>query len=218
MSLTNEDGQSSRLPASLSDLAANKDDVVEQVMQAPKRRVDNVITNLYDSTALLTLYSKIWNDIASRYSREWRNSRLRETGLISFAGLTLGGLNYFAVDAVLQGGALGISVVGIGGVIWYHQTFLNRVQEDLISLESLNASFQRTHARQVQDGDEYVASIWLRVRDSLQTALSTAFQNGGNIAIASPSELKNLLHILDNDIPRLRRLANEKQLYIVKPS
>ena len=209
MSLTSEDSNNSQLPASLSDLAANKDDVVEQVMQAPKRRIDNVITNLYDSTATLTLYSTVWNDIVNRYNKEWRNCRLREAGVTSLVSLTLGGINHLGLEAMLQGGIFGTSIVGIGGLVWYHTTYLNRVQEDLVSLESLSASFQRTHARQVQDGDEYVASIWQRVRGSLQSALSTTFQDGGNLTIASSSEQEKLRQIVDNDIPRLRRLANE---------
>ena len=218
MSLKNEDSQTSQLPASLSDLAANKDDVVDLCMKAPKRRIDNVITNLYDSTSTLILYSKIWNDTVSRFSKEWRYCRLREGGLTSLAGLTLGGVNYLGLDAMVQGGVLGTSIVGIGGLLWYHQTYLHRLEEDLLSLESLSASFQRTHARQVQDGDEYVANIWQRVQGSLRTALTAAFDNGGNPTTASSSELEKLQNILDSDIPRLRRLANGTQLYTVKSS
>jgi len=216
MSLKNEDSQASQLPASLSDLAANKDDVVELCMKAPKRRIDNVITNLYDSTSTLILYSKIWNDTISRYSKEWRNSRLREASLTSVSGLALAGLHYIGLDVILQGGVLGTSIVGIGGLVWYQQTYLNRVQEDLLSLESLSASFQRTHARQVQDGDEYVANIWQRVRRSLRAGLTSAFEDNGNHAIASSSELEKLQNILDKDIPRLRRQANEIQFYSTK--
>mmetsp|Transcript_8475 Transcript_8475/g.20922 ORF Transcript_8475/g.20922 Transcript_8475/m.20922 type:complete len:520 (+) Transcript_8475:221-1780(+) len=212
MSLKNEDSQTSQLPASLSDLAANKDDVVELCMKAPKRRIDNVITNLYDSTSTLILYSRVWNDVLSRYNKEWRNSRLREAGLTSFSGLALGGANYLGLDAMIQGGVFGTSIVGIGGLIWYQQSYLKHTQEDLLSLESLSASFQRTHARHVQDGDEFIANIWQRVRGSLRAALSAAFENGASNTSASSSELAKLQNILDSDIPRLRRLANETQL------
>jgi hypothetical protein len=216
MSLKN-DSHASQLPASLSDLSANKDDVVELCMKAPKRRIDNVITNLYDSTCTLILYSKIWNDTVSRYSKEWRSSRLREVSLTSLSGVTLFGLNYLGLDVMIQGGVFGTSVLGIGGLAWYHQSYLNRVQEDLLSLDSLSASFQRTHARQVQDGDEYVANIWQRVRKSLQAGLTASFEGGGFNVFASSSELAKLQGILDNDIPRLRRLANEIQLYPKSP-
>ncbi len=212
MSLKNEDdSQESQLPASLADLAANKDDVVELCMKAPKRRIDNVITNLYDSTSTLILYSKIWNDTMSRYTKEWRNGRLKEAALTTFSGIALGGMNYLDLDAMIQGAVLGTSILGIGGLTWYNQTYFSRVQEDLVSLESLSASFQRTHARQVQDADEYVASIWQRVRRSLRTSLTSAFEDG-DYSTVSASELEKLDGILEVNIPQLRRLANEIQL------
>lgn len=216
MSLADDDGShTTPLAAGLSDLAANKDDVVEQVMQAPKRRIDNVVTNLYDSTFKLNVYSKIWNDIIQRYRKEWKNCKLREIGSTSLAALTLGGTQYFGLDAAISGGVLGTSIIGIGGLMWYQQTYLNRVQKDLISLESLSTSFQRTHARQIQDGDEYVANIWQRVRDPLRAALKTTFEDG-TLNTASSSELQKLQSILDEGVPQLRRLANETQLCTVK--
>jgi hypothetical protein len=209
MSLPNEGSQNSSLSGSLRDLEHTRDDVVDQVMQAPKRRIDNVITNLYDSTSTLILYSKIWNDVVSRYQKEWRKYRLQEASLTIGAASVLGGMNYLAFDASLQGGVVGTSILGIGGLIWYHQGSLDKIQNDLTSIEYLSSSFQRTHARQVQDGDEYVASLWQRVRGSLQTALSSAFENGGRPPIVSASELQTLESVLDKDIPRLRRIANE---------
>jgi hypothetical protein len=131
------------------------------------------------------------------------------------AALTLGGTQYFGLDAAISGGVLGTSIIGIGGLMWYQQTYLNRVQKDLISLESLSTSFQRTHARQIQDGDEYVANIWQRVRDPLRAALKTTFEDG-TLNTASSSELQKLQSILDEGVPQLRRLANETQLCTVK--
>jgi hypothetical protein len=212
MSLPNEGSPKSSLSGSLSDLEHTRDDVVDQVMQAPKRRIDNVITNLYDSTSMLIMYSKIWNDVLSRYNREWRSLRLKEAGLTTASTLALCGMNYLALDATLQAGVLGSSIIGIGGLVWFHQSVLNRVQEDLTSVESLSTSFQRTHVRQVQDGDEYVASLWQRARNSLRSALSSAFENGGTLPTVAAFELQKLENILDKDIPRLRRLANETQL------
>ena len=206
MSLPTENNQSS-LSASLSDLEHTRDDVVEQVMQAPKRRIDNVITNLFDSTSLLLLYSKIWNDVVSKYNKEWRTCRMKETGLATSGILAFSGMNHLAMEAALQGGVLGTSVFGVGALFWYHQSYLQRVQEDLTSLESLSTSFQRTHARQVQDGDEFAASLWQRVQVSLQSALQTSFDDG-NLPSITEQELQNLHDILDSKIPKLRRLAS----------
>jgi len=211
MSLPNDQNQKQTLSASLSDLEHTRDDVVEQVMQAPKRRIDNVITNLYDSTATLVLYSKIWNDIVSRYNREWRNCRFQESGFATFGTLAVGGLNYMAMDAMMQGGVLGGTVLGVGALVWYDQSYLRRLQEDLTTSESLSTSFQRTHARQVQDADEFTASLWQRVRGSLQASLHNAFESSSALPTVSQSELKSLQDILDAEVPKLRRLANESR-------
>jgi hypothetical protein len=217
MSLPDKGRQKSALSPSLGDLEHTRDDVVDQVLQAPKRRIDNVITNLYDSTSTMILYSKIWNDIISRFNKEWRSCVLQEIGLSFSTGLALTSMNYFGLDATIQGGFLGTSIIGIGGLIWYHRTYLQRVREDLTTSDSLSTSFQRTHARQVQDADEYVASLWQRSRNSLQSALTSAFDNGGSLPIIPGSDLQSLEDILEKDIPRLRRLANATQIGIAKP-
>jgi hypothetical protein len=217
MSLPDTGSQMTSLSPSLSDLEHTRDDVVDQVLQAPKRRMDNVITNLYDSTSTLILYSKIWNDIVSRYNKEWRGCVLQEVGLVGGAGLTLATANHLGLDSVIQGVILGTSIIGIGGLVWYHRTYLQRFQEDLMTLGSLSSSFQRTHARQVQDADEYIASLWQRVRDALKSALTSAFEDGGSVATVSVSELQGLQDILERDIPRLRRMANATKVGIAKP-
>lgn len=210
MSLPNDQNQKHTLASSLSDLEHTRDDVVEQVMQAPKRRVDNVITNLYDSTSMLLLYSKIWNDIASRYGRAWRDCRLREGGLFLGGALAVGGLNYVGLDLSLQGGIAGTTLLGVGGMFWYHQNYLLKgLQDDLSSPEALLSSFQRTHAREVQEADEFIASLWQRVRGSLQTSLQRSFEDGASLPSVSSAEVQQLEDILKGEIPSLRRQAND---------
>lgn len=207
MSLPNEHSQST-LSASLSDLEHTRDDVVEQVMQAPKRRIDNVITDLYDSTSMLLLYSKIWNDVVSRYVKEWRNCRMKEVGLATAGGAAFGGMNHLAIDAVLQGSVLGGSILSVGAMFWYHQTYLQKLQEEYTTLESLSSSFQRTHARHVHDANEFTAALYQRVRGSLQTALQNEFETSSSLPTVSDTELQRLNSILEMEIPKLRRLAS----------
>jgi hypothetical protein len=204
---TGDDQRSTTLSSSLSDLESNRDDVVEQVMKAPKRRIDNVITNLYDSTSMLQLYSKIWNDVAVRYRRKWMDCRLQEGGWTTLGVATLGGMNHLGLDAVYQGGVLGTSIIGVGGLVWYHQHFLRSLQQEMTSMDSLSASFQRTHARHVQDADEFVASLFTRLRDPLQRSLQAAFEENGKLTAVSAKELQKLDNILDDEIPELRRRA-----------
>lgn len=145
----------------------------------------------------------------SRFVREWRRCRLQEAGWTMVGGGAFGGINHLAMDPMLQGGVLGGSILSIGAMFWYHQTYLQRIQEELTTFESLSTSFQRTHPRQVHDADEFAASLFQRVRSSMQTSLKNEFANSSSLPSVSDSELQRLQSILDEEIPKLRRLANE---------
>lgn len=169
-----------------------------------------VITNLYDSTSLMLLYSKIWNDVATRFRREWRQCRFQEVGWTALSAAGLGGLHKLGIDPVYIGGAFGTSILGVGGLVWYHGHYLSGLRSEMTSLEYLGTSFQRTHAREVQDGDEFVASLWQRVRHALQTSLKAGFDSTPNgLDTVSANELQQLHDLLDKEIPRLRRLASD---------
>jgi hypothetical protein len=159
---------------------------------------------------MLILYSKIWNDVVSRFVKEWRSCRLKEAGWTMVGGAAFGGMNHFAMDPMLQGGVLGGSILSVGALFWYHQLYLQRIQEDLTKTDSMGISFQRTHARQVHDADEFTASMYQRVRSSLQTALQNEFATSSSLPAVSDSELRRLQVILDSEIPKLRRLANAR--------
>ena len=125
------------------------------------------------------------------------------------AALVTGGLHYLGLDFAWQGGVAGTTTLGSAGLFWYQQNYLLKgLQDDLASPEALLSSFQRTHAREVQDADEFIASLWQRVRGALQTSLQRAFEDGGSLPSVSSAELQNLENILHEEIPRLRRKAN----------
>ena len=59
---------------------------------------------------------------------------------------------------------------------------------------------------QIAEGDAFVASVWQRIRDRLQLNL----RGSGGLEMAqavSAAELASLQAILDEEIPKLRRLA-----------
>lgn len=133
---------------------------------------------------------------------------MREAGLTMLGGAAFGGMNHLAMDAMLQGGVLGGSILSVGGMFWYHQMYLQKIQKEYTTLESLSGSFQRTHARHVHDANEFTASLYHRVRRSLQTALQNEFNSSTSLPTVSDSELQRLNSILEEEIPKLRRLAS----------
>lgn len=193
-------------PAGLADLHQTRNDVVREVMKAPKRRLDNVITHLYDSVHQLKLHATMSNQIRQQYRKKLWQHRIQEgTGLVTGATLTALGL-YLQLPLHLTGAAVGVTVLGVGGLSWYNTATLQRIEHRLTSTEELAATFQRVYAREVNDGDEYIASVWQRIRDPLKMALET--QGLQSIPQVSNAELAALDKILSVEIPELRRVAS----------
>lgn len=190
----------------LADLHQTRDDVVAEVMKAPKRRIDNVITNLHDSVHLLLMHAVVAEDVRSRYSkRQWENRIQEFSSLAAGVGLAALGI-HFNVPPQFTGGVVAATVVGVGGLRWFNSSKLKDVEGQLLSVEELSASFQRTHPREVSEADEFYASVWQRVRDSLRLSL---WRTGlADFPAVKKADIQGLQRILDEEIPRLRRLAS----------
>lgn len=120
-------------------------------------------------------------------------------------GLTALGI-YASLPVEFTGGVVAATVLGVGGLNWFNRTKMKAVERQLVSAEELSASFQRTHAREVSEADEFTASLWQRIRDPLRLALQSL--GLANVPAVSQSDLNQLHAILDEDIPRLRRVAS----------
>jgi len=190
----------------LADLHQTRDDVIAEVMKAPKRRIDNVITNLHDSVHLLQMHAVVAEDVRSRYSkRQWEN-RIQELSSVVL-GMGLAGLGgYFSVPPQFTGGVVAATMLGVGGMHWFNSSKLKDVEEQLLTIEELSASYQRTHPQEVNEADEYYASVWQRIRDPLRLSL---WRTGlADFPAVKKGELQELQKILDEDIPKLRRLGS----------
>mmetsp|Transcript_1238 Transcript_1238/g.1950 ORF Transcript_1238/g.1950 Transcript_1238/m.1950 type:complete len:549 (+) Transcript_1238:60-1706(+) len=190
----------------LADLHQTRDDVVAEVMKAPKRRIDNTITHLNDSVNLLLMHARIVDDVRKRYSQRLWEHRIQEGGSL-LTGSALTALSvYTNLPVQFTGGVVAATVLGAGGLRWFNSNKMTQVEEMLTTSEELSASFQRTHPREVSDADEFTASVWQRIREPLRLSLKNVglsdFESG------SKSEVNELHHILDVEIPKLRRMAS----------
>jgi len=191
---------------SLQDLHQTRDEVVAEVKKAPKRRIDNVITHLNDSVNLLLMHALIVEDTRSKYAKNVRENKMQE--ILSFVtgiGLTGAGL-YLDLPLQFTGGVMSATILGVGGMKWFNDSKLKDTEKQLLTSEELSASFQRTHSREVNDADEFTSSLWQRIKDPLKSSLSSNGLN--NIEKVSDSDIAVLNNILDNEIPKLRRLAS----------
>lgn len=194
-------------PAGLADLHQTRNDVVAEVMKAPKRRIDNVITHLSDSVHQLHLHATLQNQIRKQFRRRLWEHRIQEgTSLFTGTALTSLGI-YSEIPLHFTGGVLSATILGVGGLMWYNSLQLKAVERNLMTTEELSAAFQREFSREVlNDADEYVASVWQRIRGPLQLSLEA--RGLQQIPQVSTNELNKLKNILDEEIPALRRLAS----------
>ena len=113
---------------------------------------------------------------------------------------------YFDAPPQLTGGVVAATVLSLGGMHMFNSTQLKEVEEQLLSVEELGASFQRTHPQEVSEADEYYASVWQRIRDSLRLSLSRT--GLAEFPTVGKGQVRELQRILDEEIPKLRRLAS----------
>ena len=187
----------------LEGLNQTREDVVAEVKKAPKRRLDNVITHLHDSVHLLLMHAKVIQDVQGNYSKAKWSHRLQELSFFT-AGIGSASLStiYLSIPAEYTGGMVGMTILGVGGLHWFHTRQLEELGTLLTSPQELDHAFQRTHNRQM---DEYTASVWQRIKDTVQLSL---LQQQDMPSISKNSDIQPLLDILEKDIPSLRRQAS----------
>lgn len=197
------------LGASLADLDAMREEVVAEVVRAPERRVDNLITNLYDSTRMLQMHATIFEDLRARYASEkWRRAALAGSALVG--GNALAGAAFFSGTPVEAAAGLSVAAVVAGAATAYHNsTVLSQLERDLLHEDTLTELFRRRYGRQLAEGDEYVLSLWKRVLPSLQVAVHTL--GFSNLPKLKSSDIAALDKIVETDIPALRRQSAPTQ-------
>ncbi|KAL7566621.1 hypothetical protein ACA910_003458 [Epithemia clementina (nom. ined.)] len=214
---TENDTTSSK--AALQDLYTARDEVVAEVRKAPARRMDNWITTLHDAVAQLLMHATLLEEIQTRYNRLYWQYKVQELmaatlGASLTALVALYGGNWFLAGAVTSSSSMLVAalatstLLGTGGLWWYHGQQLQAWQHASYQRDELFQTFLSTHSRAVQEGDEYVAAIWQRIRPALVLALQQQQQGASTLPRVSNRELQQLQHILQQDIPRLRRMAS----------
>jgi hypothetical protein len=200
-------------PPGLEDLHTARDEVVAEVRKAPARRLDNMLTGLYDAVAQLQMHSRIVQDVQTRFSKLYWQGKRQEFGVVVAGGslsAALAALDYYGssltIPVTVTASVVGATVLVSGGMAWYHGRQLDEWTSRACEGPELTAAFQRTHTRQVNEGDEYTAALWQRVRDPLGRILR---QEGLDaMAKVTDRDLESLQRIIDVDLPPLRRQAS----------
>jgi hypothetical protein len=217
------------IPPGLQDLYDAREEVVAQVRKAPERRLDNVITNLYDSISLLHMYACVVQDVQQRYYRYYWSCKYQELMLLCGSLLGTFGCATYAVPmlglpmycSALVGSITALSTLG---TYWYNVHNLQLWEYQNCTATELYNTFTRLYAYEIMNGNEHIAHVWTQIRDPLSITLQPTSGSKSNNAIPSRqgmigndygnirklsvvtnADLKRLHRILIEDIPILRR-------------
>lgn len=205
-SSSNEEELSENLSRTLSDLEETREEVVQEVLNAPKRRIDNEITRLNDSISLLQMHLTVVDDLIKQYKKvQFRSNlifSLSSLSSISFSASSI----YFSLLPVEIAGGIGASGVFLSFFYYFFKKqSLVTFSEDLISDNSMVSTYKRLYARRLAEKDEFIMSLWQRVHDHLILTLTPAELR--NMDKIKPADFKLIENILEVDIPQIRRKA-----------
>lgn len=180
-------------------------DSFPEVFNAPKRRVDNEISRLADSAALLQMYCLIIQDLHNRY----RSSIFRyqmSLGVCAVATVSVpGGMITLGMPMEAAGAAGGIGLVGIGIMNYLRSKSAEDFAQQLISSATVEATFKRLYARKIAEKDEFTLALWTRISEYLRIGLSAAELQA--FSKVTSSDLSEIEKILDVEVPAMRRAA-----------
>jgi hypothetical protein len=163
-----QSAETESLGQGLMDLEATREDVVLEVLNAPKRRIDNEITRLADSISLLQMHCAVVDEAVRQYRTKRFHSRVASILTTSMVAGIAGSLAYMSVAPVIIGQVSALGVVGTMGLLLYQRRSLDKLAHTLVQLPLFEKSFRHLYSRQLVDKDEYSQSLWIRVADHLK--------------------------------------------------
>ena len=195
------------LSETLGDLDQARDDLIAEVYKAPERRVDNLITDLYDSARLLRTHLVVGEAARSAYShRLWKWRAYVSSLFIIGNGAAAGVMTMTGMLPVAGGVCLAATAATVVAAFQMKSSLADS-EKTLLSESGLDEIFQHEHIVEMAEGDEFLKTLWERkVRAQLQVAMKTVgIQNYESI---SNSRIRALNNVIDYEVPKLRKMSD----------
>jgi hypothetical protein len=187
------------LPLAAFDKA--RDEVVDEIKRAPSRRVDNVVSRLYEHARRLRVHATV----CDRARREIDRARLRWIAIaVLMASATLGfaWASYTHVPGSVTFGAIAAGVVLAGAVIAF-MSFDVKQREKAI-LTGVEGVFTNAFERELVLGDraDDLRALWKSVQDRTRRSLETLRPK--RAPHLRRGEARRLEKLINDEIPALR--------------
>jgi len=191
------------LGKSLIDLETTREEVVCEVLNAPKRRVNNEVSRLADAVNLLQMHCKVIDELVRQYKQK-KYKLYSITALTATMGVGLPIGEFYLqmpVELIVSNTIFGmLSTLGVG---WYTSHSLRDIARSLVSDTGLNTAYKRLYNHEIHEHDESVESLWVRVEKHLSNTLT--IQDLSQLSRIKSNEFKLLDSILNSDVKGLRR-------------
>jgi GTPase SAR1 family protein len=203
----------------LQDFDVSREEVVSEILRAPTRRADNLVSGLYQNARELSVLARVYFE-ASRQFRAVRNKLLLiPVGVLVLTAL----LVFFTWNSEEPRTALVVLLLGLitAGAAWIAALFyLNRFRLQTFSREGLDECFDRTFTRQLAFQERVdLRALWSAVKNRTRTALEVIGPEKTTRAFSDQKLLRNLEQAIDAEIPALRRsLSHLRETEKLPPS
>ncbi|MCA8921645.1 MAG: dynamin family protein [Planctomycetes bacterium] len=200
-----DQGASPQSGVPTGDFDKQTEEVRREVSRAPFRRVDNVISRLYQHARRMRVHVRVLDHRARE--RFWL---LLRYGVLGGAVALLGVVGLYLVWSYASQDHFGSALLGVLAVILVGAcavTALFLWDRRRLNALSLDQLFESTFARELTLGDnaEDLRAVWASVRERVRRALET----GKRFPRARRAEFKRLEKVITKSIPALRLKAAE---------
>jgi len=182
--------------------------IIREVKRAPLRRVDNVITRLYNSARLLSMHATVLEAARSKYAakkRLWFGA----AGTAAAASAAVAAAAGAGGMVELAAAATGAGLIVSGGTWWYGSQQLAAQVKALTDGEArgLDELWRASYFMALAERDDFVVSLWEQVRPRLLESLRTFGLH--RVPKVSSSDLAALEQTWEVTVPELRRAASK---------
>jgi GTPase SAR1 family protein len=187
----------------MDDFDQARDKVIQEIKRAPKRRIENILTRLYEHSRQLLAHSMICNEARKTYRHSRRNWRLWISGaFIAGAAGAAAAYHFLPEDGIMFGGGILAAGIVIAALLYLlgKRSLAQRENEIMGSLAGIYAKvFNRDYVL----GDQAdLDALWDRIQDRTIAAISTLGM--GNLPRVKPAQIKALEQIIGTRVPELR--------------
>ncbi len=206
-------------PIPLEDFDISRDEVVAEIMRAPARRADNLVSGLLAQAQRLSVHVKVCLEAVTAYRRLAGRLRFGFIGILMLSG-GVGWLTHswwFKPEwtealaekngeaLTIPGIAAGIALVVIA-VFWWLLSFgLRQLRRSIGTEDGINAFFKRAYRNELsikKRADLY--AIWESVKPGILDIMNTHGMRGLSASKSSKKLLGKLETAIDKEIPDLR--------------